>query len=79
METLIPKLLEQGALFALAVLAIYALNVVWKDRLRDSQERAQEERADKLRLAEVLECNTAAITQLTAIVSELKQVVQHKE
>lgn len=76
METLIPKLLEQGGLFALAVLAIYALNAVWKDRLRQESLRVEEQRADKLRLAEVLECNTAAITQLTIIVSELKQLVR---
>lgn len=76
METLIPKIVEQGGLFALAVFAIWALNAVWKERQTELQQRVGEEREDKLRLAQVLECNTAAITQLTTIVAELKRVVE---
>lgn len=78
MEALVPKLLEQGALFTLAVLALYALNAVWKARLEEARQRIAEEREDKLRLAEVLDSNTAAITQLTAIVCELKDIVKER-
>jgi len=76
-ETFIPELLKQGGLFALAVLSILALNSVWKERQAEMAQRVQEEREDKLRLAQVLEGNTAAITQLSAIVAELKQVVRN--
>jgi hypothetical protein len=77
-EALVPKLLEQGALFTLAVLALYALNAVWNARLEEARQRIAEERKDKLRLAEVLDSNTAAITQLTAIVCELKDIVKQR-
>lgn len=76
MEALVPKLIEQGGLFALAVFAIWGLNRVWEDRHQADEKRWQIEREDKLRMAEVLTCNTAAITQLTAIVGELKHVVE---
>jgi hypothetical protein len=67
---------QQGGLFAWLYSASKR-STQWKERQADMAQRVQEEREDKLRLAHVLEGNTAAITQLSAIVAELKQVVRN--
>lgn len=76
MEQLLPELLKEGGLFALAALAILALNYVWKERQKETEQRVQEERADKLRLSDVLEANTKAITELIVLVRELRTIVE---
>lgn len=73
-ETLI-KLAGQFPVLAIAVLAMYWQRAEAAGRLEDAKARvdemarvAQVEREDKLRLAEVLDKNTAAIVQLIELV-----------
>lgn len=75
MEALVPEVVKQGGLFALAVFAIWGLNKVWEDRHRSDLARIECERQDKLALLEVLAGNTKAITHLSVMVDELKDVV----
>ena len=73
-QPFIEWLVGQAGLAGIAGLSLWMLNAVWKHRLEEAKEWADKERADKTRLADVLQENTQAITAMTEV---MRQVCEH--
>lgn len=73
METVWQLAANAGGVVLLAVLVVFLQSKQQEKMLANEQQRAIEEREDKLRLATVLEANTKAITSLALIIEELRR------
>ena len=70
--SLISTVIENSALAAVAILSIYMLNRVWKDRLSAEQKHGEQITCLYEQTLDALQANTKAVTTLTERLEQSK-------
>ncbi len=78
-SALIVKGIEQGGAVIVAVFAIWVLKGVNELRVQEQKNRAEEQKADKETVIEVVKANTAVIAGLTTVIQHNTHVSENCE